>query len=81
VRTSCESLFASPRALRATIVSVKRYGDRNGVLHRFLIFHVVRADGKDFYLRIDRRRDPAIPFLAFGMRGLQTRLANDTVRH
>ena len=40
--------------------SVKRYGDHNGVLHRFLIFHVVRTDGKDFYLRMDRRRDPAM---------------------
>jgi hypothetical protein len=59
---------------------VKRYGDRNGVRHRFLIFHVIRSDGREFYLRMDRRKDPAVPLWVFGMQGLVTRLANDTVR-
>ena len=81
MRTFCESLFKSSRVVGANIVSAKRYGDRNGVLHRFLILHVVRTDGKDFYLRLDRRRDPKVPLLAFGMQGLQTRLAKDTVCH
>jgi len=67
--------------LDAKIASVKRYGDRNGVPHRFLIFHVIRRDGRDFYLRMDRRRDPTVPFIAFGIQGLQTRLAKDTVCH
>lgn len=67
--------------MKAKIASVKRYGDRNGVPHRFLIFEIVRTDGKEFYLRMDRRRDPNIPFLVFGMRGLATHLANDTVGH
>jgi hypothetical protein len=81
VRTFCESLFSGSRAADAVIASVKRYGDRNGVLHRFLIFHVIRPDGRDFYLRMDRRKDPAVPLWVFGMRGLATRLAKDTVRH
>ena len=67
--------------LGAKIASVKRYGDRNGVPHRFLIFHVIRTDGRDFYLRMDRRRDPSVPLIAFGIQGLQTRLAKDTVCH
>jgi len=67
--------------LDANIASVKRYGDRNGVPHRFLIFHVIRTDGRDFYLRMDRRRDPTVPLIAFGIQGLQTRLAKDTVCH
>jgi len=67
--------------LDANIASVKRYGDRNGVPHRFLIFHVIRTDGRDFYLRMDRRRDPTVSLIAFGIQGLQTRLANDTVCH
>jgi len=65
----------------ANIASVKRYGDRSGVPHRFLIFHVIRTDRTDFYLRMDRRRDPTVPFIAFGIQGLQTRLAKDTVCH
>ena len=80
MRTFCESLFNSPRAVQAKIESVKRYGDRNGVLHRFLIFHVTRIDGREFYLRMDRRKDPAVPLWVFGMQGMSTRLANDTVR-
>jgi len=32
--------------------------------HRFLIFHITRANGRNFYLRVDRR-DPNIPFLVF----------------
>jgi len=67
--------------LGANIASVKRYGDRFGVPHRFLIFHVIRTDGRDFYLRMDRRRDPSVPLIAFGIQGLQTRLAKDTVGH
>src|ERR1700733_15442693 len=42
VRTFCESLFNSRRAANTKITSVKRYGDRYGVPHRFLIFHIVR---------------------------------------
>lgn len=61
------------------IASVTRYGGWNGVLHRFLIFHIVRADGRDFYLRVDRRKDPEVPLWVFGMQGLATHLAKDTV--
>ena len=79
MRTFCESLFNSSRAADAEIASVKRYGDRKGILHRFLIFHIVRRDGRDFYLRMDRRKDPAVPLWVFGLQGLETRLAKDTV--
>jgi hypothetical protein len=58
---------------------VKRYGDRFGVRHRFLIFHIVRSDGKDFYLRLDRRRDHTIPLVVFGVRDLGRSNASDTV--
>ena len=81
VRTFCESLFSGSGATNATIASVKRYGDHNGMLHRFLIFHIVRTNGRDFYLRMDRRKDPAVPLWVFGMQGLVTRLAKDTVRY
>ena len=79
VRTFCESLFNSHRAVSAEIVSVKRYGDRFGVPHRFLIFHIVRTDGKDFYLRVDRRRDHVVPLWKFGIRDLGRSDAVDTV--
>ena len=76
--TFSESLFKSSRVVGANIASVKRYRDHNGVLHRFLILHVVRTDGKDLYLRLDHRRSPEVPLWAFRMRGLQTCLAKDT---
>ena len=79
MRTFCESLLSSSRVADAVIASVTRYGDWNGVLHRFLIFHITRADGRDFYLRMDRRKDPAVPLWLFGMQGLTTHLAKDTV--
>jgi len=79
VRTFCESLFSSPRAAHATIVSVKRYGDRFGMLHRFLILHIVRDDGKDFYLRLDRRPDRGDTSLwKFGSRDLGKATVADT---
>ena len=79
VRTFCESLFNSPRAADATIVSVKRYGDRFGMLHRFLILHIVRDDGKDFYLRLDRRPDRGDTSLwKFGSRDLGKSNVADT---
>ncbi|KAF8310434.1 uncharacterized protein EI90DRAFT_1220888 [Cantharellus anzutake] len=79
VRTFCESLFNSRRATNARIVSVQRYGDLQGVPHRFLIMHVTRADGREFYLRLDRRRDRQVPLLLFGVRDLGTSRAMDTV--
>ena len=79
VRTFCESLFNSHRAVSAEIVSVKRYGHRFGVPHRFLIFHVVRTDGKDFYLRVDRRPDHDVPLWEFGIQNLGRSNAADTV--
>ena len=79
VRTFCESLFNSHRTVSAKIVSVKRYGDRFGVPHRFLIFHIIRTDEKDFYLRVDRRRDHNIPLLEFGIQNLGRSNAADTV--
>jgi len=79
VRTFCESLFQSSRAIDAKIKTVKRYGDLTGVHHRFLIFHIVRSDGEDFYMRMDRRRDRSVPLRVFGMRGLTTPHAIDTV--
>ena len=78
VRTFCESLFNSHRAVSAKIVSVKRYGDRFGVPHRFLIFHIARTDGKDFYLRVDRRRDHDVPLWEFGIQNLGRSNAADT---
>ncbi|KAF8322839.1 uncharacterized protein EI90DRAFT_3019997 [Cantharellus anzutake] len=78
VRTFCESLFNSRRAANARIVSVQRYGDLQGVPHRFLIMHVTRADGREFYLRLDRRRDHQVPLLLFGVRDLGTSRAIDT---
>jgi hypothetical protein len=78
VRTFCESLFNSDRARHAGIVSVKRYGDRSGVPHRFLLFHIIRPDGTDFYIRLDRRRDHDIPLWVFGIRDLGTSKAADT---
>ena len=79
MRTFCESVLSSSRAANAMITSVTRYGDWNGVLHRFLVFHIIREDRRDFYLRIDRRKDPAVPLWLFGMQGLTTHLAKDTV--
>ncbi|KAF8320218.1 uncharacterized protein EI90DRAFT_3081052 [Cantharellus anzutake] len=79
VQTFCESLFNSRRAANARIVSVQRYGDLQGVPHRFLILHVTRADGREFYLRLDRRRDRQVPLLLFGVRDLGTSRAIDTV--
>ena len=79
VRTFCESFFNSHRAVSAEIVSVKRYGDRFGVRHRFLIFHVVRTDGKNFYLRVDRRRDHDVSLWDFGIQNLGRSNAADTV--
>ena len=81
VRTFCESLLNSRRAVSAEIVSVKRYGHRLGVPHRFLIFHIVRTDGKDFYLRVDRRPDRDIPFLEFAIQNVGRSNAADTVRN
>ncbi|KAF8320189.1 uncharacterized protein EI90DRAFT_2609449 [Cantharellus anzutake] len=78
VRTFCESLFNSRRAANARIVSVRRYGDLQGVPHRFLILHVTRADGREFYLRLDRRRDHKVPLWLFGVRDLGTSHAIDT---
>ena len=80
VRTFCESLLNSSRASNARIVSVKRYGDRHGVPHRFLIFHINRTDGKDFYLRVDRRRDHTISLLVFAARDRGRSSASDTAR-
>ncbi|KAF8320191.1 uncharacterized protein EI90DRAFT_3080894 [Cantharellus anzutake] len=40
----------------------------DGVPHRFLILHVTRADGREFYLRLDRRRDHKVPLWLFGVR-------------
>ncbi|KAF8320205.1 uncharacterized protein EI90DRAFT_2610404 [Cantharellus anzutake] len=80
VRTFCESLFNSRRAANARIVSVQRYGDLQGVPHRFLILHVTRADGGEFYLRLDRRRDHKVPLWLFGVRDLGTSHAIDTTR-
>ena len=79
VRTFCESVFNSHRAVSAKIVSVKRYGDRFGVPHRFLIFHIARTDGKDFYLRVDRRRDHGVPLWEFAIQNLGRSNAADTV--
>ena len=79
VRTFCESFFNSHRAASAKIVSVKRYGHRFGVPHRFLIFHIIRTDGKDFYLRVDRRPDHDIPLWEFGIQNLGRSNAADTV--
>jgi hypothetical protein len=81
VRTFCESLFSSSRATEVKIQSVKRYSDHNGVLHRFLIFHIIPTGGRDFYLSIDRREDPAVPLRVFALQGVATRLAKDTARH
>ncbi|KAF8320185.1 uncharacterized protein EI90DRAFT_3020544 [Cantharellus anzutake] len=78
VRTFCESLVNSRRAANARIVSVQRYGDLQGVPHRFLIMHVTRADGREFYLRLDRRRDRQVSWLLFGVRDLGTSRAIDT---
>ncbi|KAF8334658.1 uncharacterized protein EI90DRAFT_448967 [Cantharellus anzutake] len=78
VRTFCESLFNSRRAANARIVSLQRYGDLQGVPHRFLIMRVTRADGREFYLRLDRRRDHQVPLLLFGVRDLGTSRAIDT---
>ncbi|KAF8322848.1 uncharacterized protein EI90DRAFT_2401505 [Cantharellus anzutake] len=78
VRTFCESLFNSRRAANARIVSIQRYGDLQGVSHRFLILHVTRADGREFYLRLDRRRDHKVPLWLFGVRDLGTSHAIDT---
>ena len=78
MRTFCESLLNSSRATDAKIASAKRYGDRYGVPHRFLIFHIVRDNGKEFYLRVDRRRDHGIPLWVFGMRDLGRSNAVDT---
>jgi len=79
VRTFCESLLNSPRASQASIASVKRYGDRSGVPHRFLILHIVRDDGKDFYLRLDRRPDRGdIPLWKFAIRDFGSSKAVDT---
>jgi len=65
VKDFCESLKHSLRAVDAVVTSVKRYGDRNGVHHRFLILQVSRKAGRDFYLRVDRRPDRRIPLLRF----------------
>lgn len=78
MQTFCGGLFNNPRAADANIESVKRYSHRIVVLHRFLIFHV-RAGQKDFYLRMERRKDPAVSLLLFGVQGLTTRHAEDTV--
>ncbi|KAF8322846.1 uncharacterized protein EI90DRAFT_3077524, partial [Cantharellus anzutake] len=78
VRTFCESLFNSRRAANARIVSVQRYGDLQGVPHRFLILHVTRADGREFYVRLDRRRDHKVPLWLFGVRDLGMSHAIDT---
>ncbi|KAF8318616.1 uncharacterized protein EI90DRAFT_2703213 [Cantharellus anzutake] len=80
VRTFCESLLKSARVDDARIMSVERYGDLHGVPHRFLILHVVRTDGRDFYLRLDRRRDHSVPLRIFAVRDLGTSAAVDTVR-
>ncbi len=45
---------------------MKRHSDRNSVLHRFLNFHIVQDDGKEFYLRVDHRQDHDIPLWVFG---------------
>ena len=50
----------------------------SGFPHIFLVFHVVRADGKDLHLRVDRRRDRSVPLGVF-LKGLGTSNAIDTV--
>jgi len=79
-RTFCESLLKSSRARDAKITSVTRYIDDNIKSHRFLICHVVRTstDTKDFYLRLDRKRDRAIPLWAFAVRDRGRSNALDT---
>lgn len=49
-----------------------------GLPHTFLVFHVVRADGKDLHLRVDRKPDPNVPLGDF-MMGLGISNAMDTV--
>ncbi|KAF8322849.1 uncharacterized protein EI90DRAFT_3130802 [Cantharellus anzutake] len=78
VLTFCESLFNSPHAVSARIVSVQRYGNVLGVQHWFLIFHVARADRKDFYLWLDRRPDCQVPLREFITQGFWTSSATDT---
>ena len=49
------------------------------MLHRFLILHIVRDDGKDFYLRLDRRPDRGDASLwKFGARDFGKSKAADT---
>ena len=79
VKDFCDSLKDSLRAEDAEITSIKRYGDKNGVPHRFLILQVSRNWGRDFYLRIDRRRDHRVPLLMFGLK-LGVSDPKDTVR-
>ena len=79
VKDFCASLKDSLRAVDAVVTSVKRYGDKNGVPHRFLILQVSRNRGRDFYLRIDRRRDHRISLLRFGSK-LGVSDPKDTVR-
>ncbi|KAF8322829.1 uncharacterized protein EI90DRAFT_3019991 [Cantharellus anzutake] len=69
---------ASSTSFTSSLRKKVRYGDLQGVPHRFLILHVTRVDGREFYLRLDRRRDRQVPLLLFGVRDLGTSRAIDT---
>jgi hypothetical protein len=60
VRVFCESVLRSPRANGAKIQRVECYIRTTGVPHRFLIFQILRDDSREFYLRVDRRRDKQV---------------------
>lgn len=74
----CGGLVNNPRAADAKVISIKRYSHYSVVLHRFLIIQV-QANTNNLYLRVERRKDPAISLLLFGVQGLTTHHADDTV--
>ena len=73
----CTNLRRSEEAKKSAIVSLRRYGERAGIPHRFLILHISPTDKKNFFLRLDRRgnRDQPLRFLS----GFSTSDARDSV--
>jgi len=77
-RTFCESLLNSPRGRNARVAIARRYFNRTGLLHRFLVLDIVQDDGTNFYLRLDCRPDRTTSRLMFALRHRGTSSALDT---
>lgn len=79
VKDFCDKLEQNAAMSSAKIVSSVRYGDKNGVPHRFLMLRGQQHGVPDFYIRLDRRPDHRVPSWKLWFNS-SAQPAKDTVR-